>query len=116
MTSEVKETQEMPKTVFGIPVRWESGVPVPESVFLGNDGKRYWRVERTTEGGSKTTAVRRYESDLSTARDQHADYLHPTLGVIWEGFKLARDRSPEDIMADASIGGAIPPGEVGLPQ
>lgn len=120
MTSEAKEeTQtvpERPKKLFGISVHWEGGVPVPDTVFMGMDGQRYWKVERTTEGGSKYEATRRYAMDLATARDTHSDFLHPTLGLIWEGYKLARDRSPEDIMADTSIGGAIPPGELGLPQ
>lgn len=84
---------------------------LPDNAFYGDDGELYHRVERMTEGGTKVEVVRPLATNLAEARDKHLDFYHPTLGLRWEGYKLASDRTPESIMKDASVGGRIPAGE-----
>lgn len=88
-----------------------SSSTLPDNAFYGDDGELYHRVERMTEGGTKVMSTRRLATSLQQARDEHLDFYHPTLGLIWEGYKLARDRSPESIMRDTSVGGRLPTGE-----
>lgn len=46
--------------------------------------------------------VRVVSLDLEEARKQRTDFYDPVLGWILEGYKLAKDRSVEDIMSDTT--------------
>lgn len=73
---------------------------LPEGAFYLDDGLAYHRIGRTTEGGTKYIQTRRLALSLEEARDKRLDFIHPTLGLIWDGYKLARDRGVADIIAD----------------
>lgn len=97
------------------PVAWSKPLPsgVPPSAFWGEDDLLYHRIEVVSEGGTKHVAVRRLATTLEEARDARIDYFHGTLGLIWEGYKLATDRSAESRVRDLSEsrlrpGSAIP--------
>ena len=77
-------------------------VELPENAFHGNDGNLYHRIKRMTEGGHVVEVVRPLALTLDEAREKRKDFYHPTLGLIWEGYKLASDRSVESIMNDTS--------------
>lgn len=86
-------------------------MPLPANAFRNGDGMLMHRVKRMTEGGSYTEEVRPLAMTLEEARDKRWDFYHPTLGLIWDGYKLARDRTPQSIMSDGSQGGLVPPGQ-----
>ena len=77
-------------------------VNLPDNAFYGQDGNLYHKVKRMTEGGQEVEAVRPLALTLDEARDKRKDFYHPTLGLIWEGYKLATDRDVKSIMADTS--------------
>ena len=89
-------------------------VPKGTRIQTGPDGLLYPLVSRTGEalGMAPELKWRRLALSLDEARVNRIDFYHPTLGLIWNGFKLARDRTPDDIMRDTSIGGAVPRGEL----
>lgn len=89
-------------------------VPEGTQVARGGDGLLYHAIERVPEaiGAAKVWQWRPLAATLEEAREKRWDFYHPRLGLIWNGFKLARDRTPQDIMADGSIGGLVPPGEL----
>lgn len=88
----------------------ESGLPKPTGfyypedakVFYGNDGRVYHEVVRMTDGGSKVTSVRPLAMTIEEAREARLDFYHPTLGLIWNGYKLASDRTAEDRAKDTT--------------
>jgi hypothetical protein len=63
-------------------------------------------------GGDPYPVWRALATSLEEAREKRIDFWHPTLGLIWNGYKLARDRSIADIMSDNSVGGLVPRGEL----
>lgn len=73
---------------------------LPEKAFVGDDGLLYHTVTRVLEGGSSMEQTRRLANSPEEAREKHLDYYHPKLGLIWEGFKLAKDRNAQDVMSD----------------
>lgn len=83
---------------------------LPSTAYRTDEGDLRWKVQRTTEGGSKYMADRPLATTLKEARDNRWDFCHPTLGVVWEGYKLGSDRPPQQRMADTSVGGMVPPG------
>lgn len=109
---------EIPAGFKTINVQLMPSVPmvVPEQVQVawGQDGNLYHAIEVTPNalGAEKEWEWRRLALTMDEAREKRIDFYHPTLGLIWHGFKLARDRTPQDIMADRSIGGLVPPGEL----
>ena len=88
---------------------------LPENAFLGDDGNLYHRISRMTDGGSWIETTRPLARTLEEAREKRIDFYHPTLGIIWNGYKIGRDRSPQDIIKDTSVGGQAKPGEVPVP-
>ncbi len=77
---------------------------LPEGAFISpKDGLLYHKVERVLEGGSIMLQQRRLATSLEEAREKKLDYIHPVYGLIWEGFKLAKDRQAQDIMDDTSF-------------
>lgn len=88
---------------------------LPENAFYGRDGKLYHKVKRMTEGGTVVEMSRPLALTIEEARNERKDFYHPTLGLIWEGYKLAADRTPDDIMQDMSVGGQVPPGGTPVP-
>lgn len=76
--------------------------PLPPNAGRTPDGRYYHDIEIMTEGGTLTKQRRPLALSLEEAIATRADYYHPTLGLIYEGYKLARDRAPADIMADTS--------------
>lgn len=104
----LKEIAELRAKVDG-----QSTIPshLPANAFYGGDGLLYHKIQRTLDGGSTVLSTRRLATSAEEARDQRIDFYHPSLGLIWEGYKLASDRTTHDILNDSSIGGQIPPGE-----
>lgn len=84
---------------------------LPEGAFYGGDGRLYHKIQTMSEGGKLVQSTRPLALTLEEAREKKADFFHPSLGWIWNGYKLAKDREPADIMADTTVGGATPPGE-----
>lgn len=84
---------------------------LPEGAFYGDDGKLYHEMNKVTEGGTVIVVRRPLAQSLEEARDKRWDFYHPTLGWIWEGYKLARDRGVQSIIRDNTLGGMTPPGE-----
>lgn len=111
-------TSSIPQGYTAITVAQQVGIPliVPEGTIVrtGPDGNLYWLHAKTPEaiGGEKILVWRRIALSLDEAREKRIDFFHPTLGLIWNGHKLAKDRTPEDIMRDTSIGGMVPRGEL----
>ena len=89
-------------------------VPQGVQTAWGQDGNLYHAVKMAspTLGGEPEWQWRRLALNLQQAREERLDYYHPALGLIWNGVKLARDRTPQDIMNDSSVGGLPIPGEV----
>lgn len=75
------------------------GVLPPEAI-VGEDGLLYHEVKRVLEGGSSIVQRRRLATSPEESREKHLDYYHPKLGLIWEGFKLAKDRNAQDVISD----------------
>lgn len=84
------------------PAIWVKPLPtgVPPTAFWGEDDQLYHKIEMTTEGGAKYMATRPLAQTMEEARDKRLDYFHPTLGLIWNGYKLATDRTPQARLAD----------------
>lgn len=101
-------TDSTDKTQTETPVQSHRPPWMPETAFYGDDGKLYHTVERMTEGGTSVKETRRLASSIEEARDNRIDFFHPTYGLIWEGFKLASDRRPQEILNDGSTGGLVP--------
>lgn len=91
---------------------WVKPLPpgVPPSAVWGDDDLLYHEIEVTTEGGTKHKVYRRLAQTMEEARELRIDYFHPTLGLIWDGYKLAKDRTPQDRMRDASVSQVKPGG------
>lgn len=60
-------------------------------------------IHNTNADGKTTTIVRSVALDQQQAREKCIDWYHPTLGWARYGFKLEKDRTPQDIMSDASV-------------
>lgn len=73
---------------------------LPEKAFVGDDGLLYHTVTRVLEGGSSMEQTRRLANSPEESREKHLDFYHPKLGLIWEGFKLAKDRNAQDVISD----------------
>lgn len=86
------------------PAVWKKPLPagVPPTAFWGDDDQLYHVIEMTSEGGAKHDAIRPLAQTMEEARELRRDYFHPTLGLVWEGYKLATDRSVASRMADRS--------------
>jgi len=66
------------------------------------------RVGRTAPDGSTYDQLRPVALTLEEAKERKVDYYHPQFGWILNGYKLASDRRPQDIMADGSLPAGIP--------
>jgi hypothetical protein len=89
----------------GAPQVWTKPIPagVPPTAFWGEDDLLYHKIDTMTEGGTvHKDSIRRLAQNMDEARELRIDYFHPTLGLIWEGYKLAKDRTPEDRMRDTT--------------
>ncbi len=75
---------------------------LPPNAFRGNNGRYFHVLEVTTEGGAKVKQTRPLGTTLEEAIANRWDFYHPTVGLIYEGYKLARDRDANDIMSDTS--------------
>lgn len=93
-------------------------VPKNVQVAFGNDGNLYHCVPRVGEAlrARPKMVWRRLAMTKQESLANRLDYYDPTLGLIWEGYKVARDRDPQDIMNDTSIGGLPIPGELTVEQ
>lgn len=87
-------------------------MPLPPNAFRDGDGNLMHKVRRMSEGGGYVEVTRPLAASLEEAREKRIDFYHPTLGLIWEGYKLARDRSPQSVMSDGSVGGLVKAGDV----
>lgn len=89
-------------------------VPKDVKVARGGDGNLYHAIQRVPEslGAKPIWQWRPLATSLEEARERRWDFYHPTLGLVWNGNKLARDRTPQDIMRDNSVGGLTPLGEL----
>lgn len=58
--------------------------------------------ERDGGGASPITSWRPLAVNQEESRQFRRDFYHPTLGMIWEGYKLAKDRSMDDIIRDTT--------------
>lgn len=74
---------------------------LPPGVERDETGRLFWIREYTVDG-DKRKQTRYVSLDKDEARAKRLDYWDPQLGWILEGYKLARDRSVESIMADGS--------------
>ena len=74
---------------------------LPPGVVEEN-GKFYRMVPKVSAGGEPWESRRPVSLTIKEARERRFDYYHPQLGWILEGYKLERDRTPEDRMADTS--------------
>lgn len=77
----------------------------PENAYFGPDGELYHKVTRMSEGGHLIESYRRLARTLEEARDKRIDYYDPSLGLIWEGYKLAKDRLTSSIIEETNPGG-----------
>ena len=59
-------------------------------------------VEKVSASGEPWQSRRPVALDIKEARKQRFDYFHSELGWILEGYKLEKDRTIEDKMADTS--------------
>lgn len=76
--------------------------PETADVFYGDDGRTYHNVRRMTEGGTSVITTRPLAKTIEEARENRWDFYSPTLGLIWDGYKLAGDRSPQSRIRDTS--------------
>lgn len=83
----------------GAPLQ-EPGLP-PGAERLPN-GQVVRRLEKPVSGGGSREVIRPVASTLAEAREKHWDFYHPVVGWVREGYKLEKDREPQDIMADGS--------------
>ncbi len=74
---------------------------LPEGVYEEN-GRFYRDVPRTSQDGSERTQKRPVALTQAESKARHWDWYHPQFGWVLEGYKLARDRSVNDILADTS--------------
>lgn len=75
------------------------------------NGSLFRTVKRTAADGAEWEQRRPVALTLAEAKERRFDYYHPQYGWILEGYKLARDRTPESIIGDESMGGAPLPSE-----
>ncbi len=76
-------------------------VELPEGVYE-RGGQLYRDVTRTSSDGKEYVQHRLVALTFGEAKLKHFDWFHPKFGWILEGYKLAKDREVNDIMADAS--------------
>lgn len=76
----------------------------PPGVERLPDGQLVRRVQKPVHGGEYREQIRPVATTLKEAQVKHYDWYHPRLGWVREGYKLERDRQPQDIMADGSSG------------
>ncbi len=74
---------------------------LPPGVIESN-GQLCRMVPKVSASGEPWESRRPVALTIKEARERRYDYFHPELGWILEGYKLERDRKPEDIMADTS--------------
>ncbi|KKL75583.1 hypothetical protein LCGC14_2053410 [marine sediment metagenome] len=74
---------------------------LPEGVYE-KGGQLYRDVARTSPDGEECVQHRLVALTFGEAKLKHFDYFHPKFGWILEGYKLAKDRDVDDILADAS--------------
>ncbi|KKN16984.1 hypothetical protein LCGC14_0970380 [marine sediment metagenome] len=74
---------------------------LPPDVYEKN-GQLYRDVEQTSAEGEPWIKHRPVALTLHEAKMKHWDWYHPQFGWVNEGYKLAKDRDGEDIMADGS--------------
>lgn len=71
-------------------------------------GELFRYVPKTAADGTEWQSRRPVALTVEEARRRRFDYYDEVLGWILEGYKLARDRQPADIVADSSMS-MIPP-------
>ena len=90
----------------------ESMIPsepgLPPGVERLPDGQLIRRLEKPVTGGTSREQIRYVASSLEEARKKHWDFYHPVVGWIREGYKLEKDRPPQDIMNDGSLASPNP--------
>jgi hypothetical protein len=74
---------------------------LPEGVYE-KGGQLYRDVTRPSADGEEYVQHRLVALTLAEAKARHWDWFHPRYGWILEGYKLAKDRDVEDILADGS--------------
>lgn len=80
---------------------------LPPGVFE-EGGNLYREREVKAEDGEVRMQRRRVSLDAEEARINRMDYFHHQLGWVLEGYKLEKNRTPEDIMADGSTATPLP--------
>lgn len=78
----------------------------PEGV-VERGGRLFREVTIVAADGSERVQVRPVARTLEEAKARRWDYYHPEGGWILEGYKWAKDRTPESIMADTSQGSPL---------
>lgn len=66
------------------------------------------RIRRVSEDGSTWTQFRPVALTLEEAKKDRKDYYDSRFGWILNGYKLERDRTPQDIMADGTLASPNP--------
>ncbi len=86
------------------PAERRSGLPgwFPSNCFWGDDGRPWHTLWTMSEGGSYVLATRVLALNKTESIEGRLDYYDPVLGLIWDGYKLANDRSVTDRMNDRS--------------
>lgn len=92
----------------------EASPSLPENAFRAPDGTYWHRIATMSEGGTPIEQERPLALTLEEAIATRKDFYHPTMGLIYEGYKLARDRDPKAIMADSSESLLSPEASKGL--
>lgn len=66
------------------------------------------RIHRTAEDGSTYDQLRPVALTIEEAKERKVDYYHPRFGWLLNGYKLATNRKPQDILADDSQQAGVP--------
>lgn len=82
------------------PVSVQEGASLPPGVERVPGGYTRKVVKRAS--GQERTQVRPVALTREEAREKRMDYYDPVLGWLLDGYKLEKDRLPQDIMADGS--------------
>jgi hypothetical protein len=77
---------------------------LPPGVERLPDGQLIRRIQVHIPGTDDDTReqIRPVAATLEEAKAKRMDWYHPELGWVLEGYKLQKDREPQDIMADHS--------------